>query len=306
MGAAALFLPVAGLAINPLLLVGAGLVVGFLSGLLGVGGGFLLTPLLMMMGLSPAVAAASGTNALVGTAASGLLAHLRRNSVDFRLGLVLLAGGGLGGAAGTSWVRLLRQAGSLDAVIVGLYVLFLGALGLALFSEGLLARVKSSAEAGERTVTPHWVSRIPLRLSFPASGIVVSPLVPLLLGALVGLLAAFMGVGGGFFLVPSLTFLLGVPMRVVVGTSLFQVLFTALAVTVLQAALNGTVDVVVALGILAGSAGGAQLGAAAGRRLQGTELRIVFSLLLLALSFKMLNDLWALPASFLVPAGGGP
>ncbi len=300
-----LFLPVAGLAVHPLLLVGAGLLVGFLSGLLGVGGGFLLTPLLIMMGLSPAVAAASGTNALVGTAASGLLAHLRQRSVDFRLGSVLLAGGVLGGAAGTLWVRALRQRGSLDAVIVGLYVLSLGALGLALFSEGLLVRVKTTAEEGERAASvPGWVSRIPLPMAFPASGISVCPLVPLLLGALVGLLAAFMGVGGGFFLVPALTFLLGVPMRVVVGTSLFQVLFTALGVTVMQAWLNGTVDVVVAVGILAGSAAGAQVGAAAGRHLRGKELQIVFSLLLLALSFQMLNDLLALPRFFLVPAGG--
>jgi hypothetical protein len=302
-----LFLPVAGLAINPLLLVTAGLLVGFLSGLLGVGGGFLLTPLLILMGLSPAVAAASGTNALVGTGASGLLAHLRQRNVDFRLGLVLLAGGVLGGAAGTSWVRALRQEGSLDAVIVGLYVLFLGALGLLLFSEGLLARVQTTAEEGERaSAAPRWVSRIPFPVSFPASGIRVSPVVPLLLGALVGLLAAFMGVGGGFFLVPALTFLLGVPMRVVVGTSLFQVLFTALGVTVLQAWLNGTVDVVVALGILAGSAVGAQGGAAVSRKLQGKELQIVFSLLLLALSFRMLNDLLALPRFFLVPGGGHP
>jgi len=302
-----LFLPVAGLAVNPLLLVAAGLLVGFLSGLLGVGGGFLLTPLLIMMGLSPAVAAASGTNALVGTGASGLLAHLRQKHVDFRLGLVLLGGGVLGGAAGTSWVRALRQQGSLDAVIVGLYVLLLGALGLFMFSEGLLARVQATAEEGEgATAAPRWVSRIPFPVSFPASGIRVSPVVPFLLGGVVGLLAAFMGVGGGFFLVPALTFLLGVPMRVVVGTSLFQVLFTALGVTVLQAWLNGTVDVVVALGILAGSAVGAQGGAAVIRKLQGKELQIVFSLLLLALSFRMLNDLLALPRFFLVPGGGHP
>lgn len=303
----ALFLPVAGVAINSFSLVGAGLLVGFLSGLLGVGGGFLLTPLLMMLGISPAVAAASGTNAMVGTSASGVLAHLRHRNVDFRLGWVLLAGGVLGGAAGTAWVRTLRQRGNLDAVIVGLYVLFLGALGLFLFSEGLLARVQATAEEEERpAVPPRWVTRIPLRMAFPTSGITVSPVVPLLLGAVVGLLAAFMGVGGGFFLVPALTFLLGVPMRVVVGTSLFQVLFTALGVTILQAWLNGTVDVVVALGILAGSAVGAQGGAAVGQRLRGKELQIVFSLLLLGLSFKMLNDLLALPRFFLVPGGGHP
>ncbi|MGC8763494.1 MAG: TSUP family transporter [Acidobacteriota bacterium] len=150
----ALYLPVAGAVVDPFLLVGAGLLVGFLSGLLGVGGGFLLTPLLMMMGLSPAVAAASGTNALVGTSASGLLAHLRQGNVDLRLGTVLLAGGLAGGGAGTAWVHALRKAGSLDAVIVGLYVLFLGLLGLFLFSEGLLARVRTTAAEGEGTAAP--------------------------------------------------------------------------------------------------------------------------------------------------------
>lgn len=301
------FLPVAGVVVNPLLLVGAGLLVGFLSGLLGVGGGFLLTPLLVMMGLSPAVAAASGTNALVGTSASGLLAHLPRGNVDLRLGAVLLAGGLAGGGVGTVWVRALRKVGSLDAVIVGLYVLFLGVLGLVMFTEGLLAKVRTTAEEGEALpVVPRWVQRLPFPMAFPASGIAVCPALPLLLGAVVGILAAFMGVGGGFFLVPALTFLLGVPMRVVVGTSLFQVLFTAVGVTLLQASLNGTVDGLVALGILAGSAAGAQGGAAAGRYLKGKELQIVFSLLLLVLSAKMFNDLLTLPRFFLVPGGGHP
>lgn len=301
-----IFLPVAGLPMNLWLLVAAGGLAGFLSGLLGVGGGFILTPLLIMLGISPAVAAASDTNAIVGTSASGVLAHLRQGNVDFRMGLVLLAGGLLGGAGGTFWVRILRKSGNLDAVIVSLYVAFLGILGVVMFVEGLLSRIKDREEEKGSAPVPGFLDALPLQASFPGSGIRVSLLAPLVLGALVGLLAAFMGVGGGFFLVPAMTFLLRMPMRVVVGTSLFQILFTAFGVTFLQASVNRTVDVVVALCLMAGSTVGAQAGAALGRKLKGTELRLVFALLLLFLSLKMLDDLLSLPSSFLIQGGGHP
>ncbi len=301
-----IFLPVAGLPMNLWLLVAAGGLAGFLSGLLGVGGGFILTPLLIMLGISPAVAAASGTNAMVGTSASGVLAHLRQGNVDFRMGLVLLAGGLLGGAGGTFWVRVLRRSGNLDAVIVFLYVAFLGILGIVMFVEGLLARIRDPEEERGIAPMPGFMRALPFQAAFPGSGIRVSLLAPLIFGTLVGLLAAFMGVGGGFFLVPAMTFLLKLPMRVVVGTSLFQILFTAFGVTVLQASVNRIVDVVVALCLMVGSTVGAQAGAAVGRRLKGTELRVVFALLLLLLSLKMFDDLLSLPAAFLTQGGGHP
>jgi uncharacterized membrane protein YfcA len=298
------FLPVAGVSLNLFLLIGVGGAVGFLSGLLGVGGGFLLTPLLIMLGIPPTVAAASDANAIVGASTSGTIAHFRAKNVDVKMGVLMFAGGIVGGFAGTLLVRLLRGLGHLDVVIIFLYVVLLAILGVVMFVDALTSRVKGESYIQRKSLVYFWLQKLPLRTSFPVSQVETSALAPILLGMLVGILAALMGVGGGFFLIPAMTFFLGMPMRVVVGTSLFQMLFTTGSVTIMQAVLNHNVDVFLALGLLIGSTLGAQIGARAANHLRADQLKIVFALLVLAFSVKMFNDLLLTPAYFLASLGG--
>ncbi len=300
-----IFLPVAGTSINAAVLVGAGVLVGFLSGLLGVGGGFLLTPLLIMLGIDPLVAAASGTNAIVGASASGTMAHLKARNVDLKMGTFMLVGGVVGGGAGTLLVRALRRAGNADVVIVLCYVTLLAVMGVVLFVEGLASQVKGEAEVRAESWGYRLLQRLPFSTSFPASGVTTSALAPVVLGFLVGVLAALLGVGGGFFLIPAMAYFLAMPMGLVVGTSLFQMLFTSAAVTIMQAAVNHSVDAFLAVGLLLGASVGAQGGARVARGLKGDQLKVVLALLLLALSVKMFDDLLVLPRHFLA-AGGGP
>ncbi len=298
-----IFLPVAGVSLNAFVLVGVGALVGFLSGLLGVGGGFLLTPLLIMFGIDPLVAVATGTNAIVGASTSGTLAHLRAKNVDVKLGMIMLAGGVLGGGAGTVLLRILRQEGNADVVIVFSYVVLLALMGGLMFVEGLTSQVRGDYDAQRKSGAYRMLARLPFRMRFPVSDIETSAFAPFVLGIAVGVLAAVMGVGGGFFLIPAMTYFLAVPMRIVVGTSLFQMLFTSASVTILQAALNHSVDVVLAVGLLIGATLGAQVGASLAGRLRGDQLKIVLSLLVLALSIKMFNDLLLMPVSFLTLPG---
>ena len=299
-----LFLPVAGTNISTIALVGAGALVGVLSGLLGVGGGFLLTPLLMMLGIDPVIAAASGTNAIVGASASGTLAHIRARTIDMKLGGYMLAGGVAGGAAGTLLVKALRGRGNADVFIVLGYIALLATMGVVLFVEGLADRVKGEEDPRRETLGYRLLQRLPLRTSFPASEVTTSALAPLILGGIVGVLSALLGVGGGFFLIPAMSYFLAVPMRLAVGTSLFQMLFTSASVTVMQAAMNHSVDAYLATGLLIGAAAGAQAGVRAGRILRSDQLKVVLALLLLALSAKMLDDLLVLPSHFLTAPGG--
>jgi uncharacterized protein len=299
-----IFLPVAGTSIGAIVLVGAGALVGFLSGLLGVGGGFLLTPLLMMLGIDPVIAAASGTNAIVGASASGTLAHLRARTVDMKLGGYMLAGGVVGGGTGTLLVRALRGSGNADVFIVLGYIALLATMGVVLFVEGLTNRVKGEGDLQRETLGYKFLQRLPFHASFPASGVTTSALAPLILGGIVGVLSALLGVGGGFFLIPAMSYFLAVPMRLAVGTSLFQMLFTSASVTVMQAAMNHSVDAFLAMGLLVGATAGAQAGVRAGKVLRGDQLKVVLALLLLALSAKMLDDLLILPRHFLTAPGG--
>jgi uncharacterized membrane protein YfcA len=298
-----IYLPVAAMDINVVWIACIGVGVGFVQGLLG-SGGFLLTPLLIMMGVSPAVAAASGINAIVGASVSGMTAHLKAGNVDVPMGLLMLTGGVSGGAVGTEIVKLLREGGNIDVVIVSCYVLLMAIIGVTVFVEGLTSQVQGEPAAGRETAAQRMLKRLPLQMQFRASGIRTSALAPLLLGGLVGILAAIMGVGGGFILVPAMTYLLGMRMRVVVGTSLFQMLFTSASVTLMQAAMNHTVDILLAALLLVGSTLGAQIGARAGQRLQAAQLKVAFSLLVLGMSLEMLNALLAAPASLLVVLGG--
>jgi uncharacterized membrane protein YfcA len=304
-----IYLPVAGVALNLFLLLGLGGIVGFLSGLFGVGGGFLLTPLLIMIGVPPTVAAASDSNQIVAASASGTYAHARAGSVDFTMGVLLLIGGVAGGSVGVLLIKLLRTLGEADLFITITYVLMLGGIGTYMFFESLEG-IRGKPRRHRRRVDTRpslharLVASLPWRINFPQSKVTLSILMPLSLGILVGALAAVMGVGGGFIMVPVMVYLLRMPMHVVVGTSLFQILFTCANVTILQATVNHTVDFLLALILLLGSATGAQLGARVSRHLKGEQLKILLALIVLGVMVKMLMGL-LLPPDILVGYKGG-
>ncbi len=303
------YLPIAGNAVNVFLLLGLGGVVGFLSGLFGVGGGFLMTPLLMMIGVPATIAAASDSNQIVAASASGTYAHARAGSVDFRMAGLLLAGGLVGGSLGVVLIKLLRSAGEAGFVITATYILMLGGVGSYMFFEslqGLRGGRRPAPADAERRRSPaaRLVESLPLKMHFARSNVTFSALVPLFFGVVVGILAAIMGVGGGFIMVPVMVYLLRMPMHVVIGTSLFQILATCINVTILQAAVNHNVDVVLALILLIGSVVGAQLGARFSKRLQADQLKILMSVIVLVVMLKMLLGLLLRP-DVMVAYGGG-
>jgi uncharacterized membrane protein YfcA len=304
-----IYLPVAGNALSILLLLGLGGVVGFLSGLFGVGGGFLLTPLLIMIGVPPTVAAASDSNQIVAASASGTFAHARAGSVDFRMGILLLVGGVVGGSMGVYLIKLLRSLGEADFFIKSTYVVMLGGIGSYMFFESLGnlrgRDLRSRAAAGKhQSVYGRAVRSLPFQVYFHRSNVSVSVMVPIFLGVLVGALAAIMGVGGGFIMVPMMVYLLRMPMHVVVGTSLFQILFTCINVTVLQATVNHTVDFILALVLLLGSATGAQLGARVSTRLKADQLKIMMAAIVLVVMGEMLYGLLVTPDVLIAYRGG--
>lgn len=295
-----LFLPIAEVSVNAFLLLGMGGVVGFLSGMFGVGGGFLITPLLFFIGIPPAVAVATGANQVVASSVSGVLAQLRRKAVDFRMGFVLLVGG-MAGSGGGIWVfSWLTAAGHIDLFVQLSYVLFLGLVGAMMLQESLrsLLRTRGGNFEVRRAHIHTWVHRLPLKVKFRASGLYISVLPPLLIGALVGFLAAVMGVGGGFIMVPAMIYLLGMPTKVVIGTSLFQIIFVTGFTTVMQAVTNQTVDMLLAALLIVGGVVGAQLGARIGVRLRADQLRVLLALLVLAVCLRVAADLLLTPAEF--------
>ncbi len=303
------YLPIAGNAVNVFLLLGLGGLVGFLSGLFGVGGGFLMTPLLMMIGVPATIAAASDSNQIVAASASGTYAHARAGSVDFKMGGLLLAGGVVGGSLGVLVIRLLRSVGEANFAITATYVLMLGGIGSYMFAEslqGLRGGRRPPREGVEerRSAVTRLLDALPLRTHFARSNVTFSALVPVFFGIVVGVLAAVMGVGGGFIMVPVMVYLLRMPMHVVVGTSLFQILATCINVTILQATVNHTVDVVLALILLIGSVIGAQLGARFSKRLQADQLKILMSVIVLVVMVKMLLSLLLRPDVMLGYGGG--
>jgi len=302
-----LYLPVALTSINILIPIGLGLAVGLLSGLFGVGGGFLMTPLLIMCGIPSTVAAATDSNQIVAASTSGTYAHWKVGNVDFKMGLYLLAGGFLGGLLGVQGIKILRAMGNADFVIKITYVLMLGIVGVYMFFESLSSmrgkKSKSDAADKESTVGA-FLKSLPLQTHFEKSGVTHSVLVPVTLGCLVGILAAIMGVGGGFLMVPIMFYLLRMPMHVIVGTSLFQILFTCIEVTFLQAYTNHTVDFTLAVLLLLGSTVGAQVGAVFGRKLKGEQLKILLAAIVLLVTVKIIFDL-TLPPSLLLSEPGG-
>jgi uncharacterized protein len=297
-------LPVAGLSVSLVALLLIGGVVGSLSGLFGVGGGFLMTPILMMIGVPPTVAAASDSCQIVATSSSGTAAHSRLGNVDFKMGAILLVGGLVGADLGVHAIKLLRALGEADLVITLAYIFVLGSLGSYMFLQSLQT-LRRGALAGKRHKAPQGeglLSRLPWQIEFPRSGVRHSILIPLFLSALVGILASVMGVGGGFVMIPMMVYLLGMPTHVAVGTSLFQILFLCAGVTYLQAATNQTVDLVLVLPLALGSAVGAQVGARLGRLLRGEQLMILLAVLVLGVTGKMISGLVLVPTSRLKPA----
>jgi len=305
-----IYLPIAQHSVALPIVIGLGFVVGLLSGLFGVGGGFLMTPLLIMIGIPPTVAAASDSNQIVAASASGTYAHYRLGNVDFKMGIYLLIGGVIGGTGGVQIIRILRQMGNADFLIMITYVIMLGFVGIYMFFESLQGLRAGKTMEGTRlhevreSAYSRFIKGLPFQMHFEKSGIVLSPIVPLFLGGVVGILAAIMGVGGGFIMVPVMVYLLRMPMHVVVGTSLFQVLFTCIDVTIMQAYSNRTVDFILALLLLIGSTFGAQIGARMSTRLKEDQLKIFLSVLVLVVMAKMLFSLVLPPHSLLSYHGG--
>ena len=292
-----IYLPIAEMSLNVFLLLGMGGAVGFLSGLFGVGGGFLMTPLLIFIGVPPAVAVGTEANQIVAASVSGVLAHWRRGTVDVKMGLVLLLGGFAGSTLGVMLFSFLRGVGQIDLVISLSYVVFLGIIGSLMLYESMRTMRRRKTSPGQRMkLHQHtWVHGLPLKMRFRRSKLYISALLPFTVGFLVGVLAAIMGVGGGFVMVPAMIYLLGMPTAVVIGTSLFQIIFVTANVTFLQAYANQTVDVVLAVMLLIGAVIGAQFGARAGARLHGEELRGLLALMVLAVCGKLFFDLLVTP-----------
>jgi uncharacterized membrane protein YfcA len=301
------FLPIAHVSAQILVLAGVGGVVGLLSGLFGVGGGFLLTPLLMFLGVSPMVAAASDSAAIVAASTTGTLQHSRVGTVDYRMGLTLFAGGSIGSFAGVALLHWLNRLGPANSVIRVLYVVMLGSIGSFMLVESIRTW-RRGIYMSERRFEPvpqrRWVDALPFRVRFPRSEVEVSFLVPVALGVLGGVLAALMGVGGGFIMVPLMLYVLRMRMHVVAGTSLLQILLTCMLVTVLQATQNHTVDVLLAVLLATGSTTGAVLGTRWGRRLRADQLKILLALIVLGVAAKVTMDLLRAPTVLLSHVAG--
>ena len=303
-----IYLPIAELSVNIFVILGMGAAVGFLSGMFGVGGGFLITPLLIFYNIPPVVAVATGANQVVASSVSGAITHFRRGTLDVKLGTVLLVGGLAGATVGIWIFLLLRRLGQLDLIISLMYVVFLGAVGGLMLLESLNAmrRARSNQPATLKKPGQHnWVHRLPLKMRFKKSKIYISVLPVLGLGCAIGVLTSIMGVGGGFIMVPAMIYLLRVPTNVVVGTSLFQIIFVTAYTTVVQATTNYSVDIVLAFILMVAGVIGAQYGVRVGQKLRGEQLRALLGLLVLAVGLRLAIALLVTPADvFSVVTGG--
>ena len=292
-----IYLPIAEVSVNAFLLLGLGGLVGILSGMFGVGGGFLMTPLLFFIGIPPAVAVATEANQIVASSFSGALAHFRKRSIDFKMGLVLLAGGLVGAVFGIGIFNYLKGLGQVDLLVRLCYVVFLGIIGLLMFVESITAmqRVRKASPA-KRQRGRSIAQILPLKTRFRTSGLYISVIPPFLVGILVGVLSAIMGVGGGFIMVPAMIYILGMPTKVVVGTSLFQIIFVTAFTTLLHATTNFTVDMVLAVLLLVGGVIGAQVGTQLGTRLKAEQFRVLLALIVLGVCTKIALDLVIQPS----------
>ena len=294
-----IYLPIAEMSVNAIVIILLGGAVGFLSGMFGVGGGFLTTPLLIFYGIPPAVAVASSATQITGSSVSGALAYWERGQVDVRMGGVLVAGGLVGAGIGQLVFSILQQLGQIDVVISLIYVLFLSVIGGLMLRDALAAlKAARTGEAPPPRRSRHlpWVAALPWKMRFARSGLYISPLAPLLLGAMVGVLTVIMGIGGGFIMVPAMVYILGMRAQAVVGTSLFQIIFVTAATTLLHATASKSVDIVLALLLLLGGVTGAQLGVRAAQKLSPNRLRLALALIVLAVAVRLLIGLTLTPA----------
>ena len=293
-----IYLPIAEVSVNAFVLLGLGGIVGILSGMFGVGGGFLMTPLLFFIGIPPAVAVATEANQIVASSFSGALAHLKRKTVDLKMGSILLIGGLLGAGIGIIIFNYLKSLGQVDLLVKLCYVAFLGIIGSLMFIESLRAILKTQGGSIPKKVRRprSFAQQLPFKMRFRTSGLYISVIPPVLVGLLVGILSAIMGVGGGFIMVPAMIYVLGMPTKVVVGTSLFQIIFVTGFTTVLHATTNYTVDIALAVLLLLGGVIGAQLGSQFGTRLRAEQLRILLALMVIAVCIKIALDLLIMPS----------
>ncbi|NOX41928.1 MAG: sulfite exporter TauE/SafE family protein [Alphaproteobacteria bacterium] len=303
-----IYLPIAEISVNAFLLLGLGGLVGILSGMFGVGGGFLMTPLLFFIGIPPAVAVATEANQIVASSFSGVLAHLKRQTVDLKMGLVLLVGGLFGAAVGVQVFKALKAIGQVELLVTLSYVVFLGVVGGLMFFESLRAIRRASNPNRRKPVRKqrNWVHALPFKMKFRTSGIYISVIPPVLVGVIVGVLAAIMGVGGGFIMVPAMIYILGMPTKVVIGTSLFQIIFVTGFTTLMHATTNYTVDMALAVLLLIGGVIGAQIGTRIGLKMKAEQLRILLSILVLGVSGKLAFDLLLEPSELYSLDVGAP
>jgi uncharacterized protein len=304
-----IYLPIAEMPINILLILALGLVTGFLAGTFGIGGGFLATPFLIFIGIPPAISVATSANQIIASSVSGLFAHLKKGSVDLKMGVFLLIGGIIGSSFGVSIFKILQDAGHIDLVIGITYVLFLGSISILMLKDSsrvlMRTRYRLSFTASDHPEEEenskiykkmtYSIDRLPYKIYFPKSDIEVSAILPIFLSIIIGVLVSLMGIGGGFLMIPAMIYILRMPSSVVVGTSLFQIIFIASNTTFLQAFSNHTVDIVLAFLMIISSAIGAQIGTRAGRKMDGDKMRFLLSILLFLVCFKMFLTLFTRP-----------
>lgn len=299
-----IYLPIAEIPVNVIVILLLGLVTGFLAGMFGIGGGFIATPLLMFIGIPPAIAVSTSANQIIASSVSGLLANLRRGAVDIKMGLFLIIGGFIGSSLGVSLFQLLQKTGQIDIVISLVYVIFLGSISIMMLIDGIKTItakkyniVWAVKENSNVDGFLKWAEDLPWQVHFPKSGITISALVPITLSIGIGVLVALMGIGGGFIMIPAMIYILRMPSAVVVGTSLFQIIFIACNTTFLQAVTNNTVDIVLAFLMIISSSIGAQIGNRSGTKVDADSLRSFLALLLFAVCFKMFFSLFTSPES---------
>jgi uncharacterized protein len=297
-----IYLPIAEIPVNVLLILLLGLVTGFLAGMFGIGGGFLATPFLMFIGIPPAVAVSTSANQIIASSVSGLMVHLRKGTVDMKMGLFLVIGGFIGSTFGVSLFQILQKAGQIDLVIAIVYVVFLGSISIMMLVDSIktlstkkynIVWEKKNTDRFERFLA--WIDRLPWKIHFPKSQITVSVLVPTVLSIGIGILVSLMGIGGGFMMIPAMIYILRMPSSVVVGTSLFQIIFIASNATFLQAITNNSVDIVLAFLMIISSSIGAQMGTRAGYKVDADNMRSFLALIIFMVCLKMFFSLFAAP-----------
>ncbi len=294
-----IYLPIAEMNVNIFLIVFIGMVVGALSGLFGVGGGFLMTPLLIFLGIPPVVAVGSEAPHVLASSVSGVIAHWRKRNVDFKMGFFLLSGGVIGSTLGVNLFKLLKTYGQIDIVIQFLFIIFLGFIGMSMAFESAKTTIKNYRTTSAIRTKLHqhsWIHGLPFKLRFHRSKLYISAIPPILIGFFVGVLSAMMGVGGGFIMIPAMVYILGMSTKLVVGTSLFQIIFVTANSTFFQSYLNQTVDIVLSALMILGGVIGAQIGVRIGSQLKAEYLRGILAILVLLVCAKILSDLILTPS----------